>query len=83
MITMNETKLPELTGSEKQIAWAEKIRANAIVELTQDISRKQAMVEAREGSMKERWERMLDASVQLLNELLAETSASKIINGWK
>jgi hypothetical protein len=83
MITMNETKLPELTGSEKQIAWAEKIRAEAIAELTQDISRKQAMVEAREGSMKERWERMLDASVQLLNELLAETSASKIINGWK
>lgn len=83
MITMNETKLPELTGSEKQIAWAEKIRANAIVELTQDIARKQAMVEAREGSMKERWERMLDASVQLLDDLLAETSASKIINGWK
>ena len=75
--------LPPLTGSEKQIQWAEKLRVKAIAELKQDIARKQAMVDAREGDMKERWERMLATSAQLLNDLISETSASKIIDGWK
>jgi hypothetical protein len=83
MTQINETTLPELIGSEKQVAWAEKLRVKAIAELKQDIARKQAMVDAREGDMKERWERMLATSVQLLNDILAETSASKIIDGWK
>jgi hypothetical protein len=83
MTQINETTLPELIGSEKQVAWAEKLRVKAIAELKQDIARKQAMVDAREGDMKERWERMLATSVQLLNDLISETSASKIIDGWK
>jgi hypothetical protein len=83
MTQINETTLPELIGSEKQVAWAEKLRVKAIAELKQDIARKQAMVDSREGDMKERWERMLATSVQLLNDLISETSASKIIDGWK
>lgn len=75
--------LPPLTGSEKQIQWAEKLRAKAIAEMEQDISRKEKMVETASEANKPRWERMLATSKEVYNDLISCTSASKIIDGWR
>ena len=76
--------LPTLTGSEKQIAWAEKLREKAINEMMSDISRKERMVEiAHSDSSKAMWERLLSASLGIYNDLISCTSASKIISDWR
>jgi hypothetical protein len=82
MTQINETTLPELIGSEKQIAWAEKIRARELPALQAAVDAAQKMFDSASETTKPRWERLLKNAQDVLNELITATSASWIINNY-
>ncbi|GAB0057455.1 hypothetical protein SIID45300_01783 [Candidatus Magnetaquicoccaceae bacterium FCR-1] len=77
-IDAKESGLPALVGSDKQVAWAETIRANAMQIITSSSNHVKAMLAA--GKVPAHMVEQTNKGVGLLDSLIAETSASRWID---